>query len=327
MNPENLKLEFDPEWEKKALSSVEQWQVWAEKELEKAKCTASPGCGYFETTCPACGQHFQVAGKTPRPLRRALRNHMLSSPPSGIEYALMRVGDRLWFDSDLYELFAGPFRPLALAGRSGYEKVHTFFIIVRRLKDGRFFRTYIKKPNMLREIDRPITCEIGWRRRIPHFRIVDRRQFFLFDTDDPALAALAYDRLLDLDGIHINLDPDKELEGEFDQLQSKMWDAERDEMKKAKINRKRFEKAFSIGMRRPWPPQSEEFGDYQFTFNIIDADGRALFSSDDFQEAATFWKTDPNPRSVGLVISGNFSEPEELALQLFRFKDEAGLLK
>jgi hypothetical protein len=325
---ENLTLAFDTAWEKAALAGTDPDVAWARNEMEKVVVKALPGDRCFEAVCPVCGESFEVTGRTPQPLRRTIRDHLVRNPPAGVEHAHREIGDRLWIKYRPYEVHNGPFRPLAYPGLSRHDKAHAFYVVLRRLNDGRFFKTLPYRPGELKPIGRPGTCSLDPWRKIPYFRFVDYRGFYIFDTDDPLLAATACNRLLDLYTVRYSrYVPDKRMK-EYRQELGDIARTEKERLKVARASGWRAEKAFSVGMRYSWPPpenRDEKYrgGRYKHTFNIIDARGRPICSTDDCRKAAEFWNNCGVPAGqdkAGVAISGSFEDPEEIRALLSQFQ-------
>ena len=325
---ENLTFKFSAAWEKKAVAGTDPNFTWALDELKKVSVKAQPGSGYWEACCPVCGQCFEVAGRTPRPLRRTIKDHLIRNPGSGLEHAHREIGDRIWIKFRLYEVHSGPFNPFAYPAISSHQKAHTFYVVLRRLDDGLFFKTIPNRPRKLRQIRRPKTCSLDRWRKIPHFRLVDRKGFYIFDTDNPVLAARASNRLLDLYTVRYSRYVPGKRMTEFHQELADIARTEKERLMVARASGWRAEKAFSVGMRYPWPPQENfdekyKAGRYPNTFNIIDASGGPLCSTDDCREAAEFWNNCGIPAGqdkAGVVFSGNFEDLKEIAALLNQFQ-------
>jgi hypothetical protein len=241
-----------------------------------------------------------------------------------VEYAHCLIGDRFRFGKELYEVFEEPHRPLIMFPMpSLYVKAHTFFVVLRRLNDGRFFKTLPNQPDAPKQIRRPDTTSLSPRRKIPYFRLVDRLGYFVFDTDDPSLAASAANRLAELWEVRFSHYIPYSLIAHFNMERASILQAEKEAIQAAREAGRRFAKHFSIGMRQPWPPEGPR-GEYRHNFNIISARGDCLCSTEAPARAARFWRRKDTmaQAKAGLVISGTFEGPEEITDLVHAF-DEA----
>ena len=119
---------------------------WAQAQI----CQASPRRNgpFWETACPVCGDFLY--SRTVSGLWRSLERHLMVAQPVGLEHLQREPGDGLAIGGERYEVILR-FRPYASCY---YHKLrsHTFALVVRRLWDGRLFRTSSRRPGMVEQI-------------------------------------------------------------------------------------------------------------------------------------------------------------------------------
>ncbi len=123
--------------------------AWAQAQM--ALAVPSLNLSIWQVSCPACGDvlyRVRSAGG----LMAALERHLLSDPPFGLEHLQRRIGEQLQLGGERYEV-AEVFRPYA---NRYYHKVrvHTFQLALRRLSDGRLFRTSATQPGVVEPLAR-----------------------------------------------------------------------------------------------------------------------------------------------------------------------------
>ncbi len=112
----------------------------------------------WEVECPACHDVLYNA-RGAAPLMQSLERHLLSDPPFALEHQERKIGDKLEIGGEWYEV-AEIFRPYS---NRYYHRVrlHTFQLALRRLRDGKFFRTSATTAGVVEPLARSQRREFG----------------------------------------------------------------------------------------------------------------------------------------------------------------------
>ncbi len=131
---------------------------WVAVQLGRAAPAWNPGAVRWEVACPACGDWLYCSRGASR-LMRSLEQHLLSGPPFGLEHRQRKIGDRLTLNGELYKV-AEIFRPYS---NRYYHRVrlHTFQLALRRVRDGRLFRTSAAQAGVVEPLARSQRKEFG----------------------------------------------------------------------------------------------------------------------------------------------------------------------
>lgn len=131
-------------------------QAWTQAQMAVA---APKWDGHrWEVVCPACGDLLYCARGSAR-LLQSLEQHLLSSPPFGLEHQHRIIGDRIQIAGEWYKV-AEIFRPYS--NRYFHRvRVHTFQLALRRVRDGRLFRTSATQSGLIEKLARSQKQEFG----------------------------------------------------------------------------------------------------------------------------------------------------------------------
>lgn len=131
---------------------------WVSTQMAKAQPAWNPGAVRWEVACPACGDVL-YCGRTASRLMQSLEHHLLSSPPFGLEHRDRQCGERLEIRGEWYKV-AVVFRPYS---NRYYHRVrlHTFQLALRRIRDGKLYRTSATQVGVIEKLARTQRKEFG----------------------------------------------------------------------------------------------------------------------------------------------------------------------
>ncbi len=136
----------------------QEFQTWVAVQMGRAAPSWSPGGLRWEVMCPACGDWLYCSRGDSR-LMQSLEQHLMSGPPFGLEHRQRKIGERLEIGGEWYKV-AEVFRPYS---NCYYHRVkpHTFQLALRRIRDGKLFRTSATQPGVIEKLARTQREEFG----------------------------------------------------------------------------------------------------------------------------------------------------------------------
>jgi len=138
--------------------TLQEHLIWAQVQMGQALPRWNGNARMWVVECPACGDLLYCARGASR-LMQSLEHHLLSSPPFGLEHRQQKIGARLTLTGEWYEV-AEIFRPYS---HRYYHRVrlHTFQLALRRVRDGRLFRTSATTAGVVEPLARSQRREFG----------------------------------------------------------------------------------------------------------------------------------------------------------------------